>query len=87
MQQDHQPKHEPGVSNAEAKKPERNSRVVAVVAWALNVLSSVSLIMTNKAVMSTFGFTFGKCIPGEQAEMNQGRHRPPDSRSVSRGQA
>lgn len=59
-QQQQQQKDEPGVPTSNGMKlMDGRSRAVGVAAWAVNVLSSVTLIMTNKAVMSTFGFTFG----------------------------
>lgn len=46
-------------------------------AWMFNVVTSVGIIIVNKALMATYGFSFGKCfilysllcikcIPGEE---------------------
>jgi hypothetical protein len=37
-------------------------------AWSFNVTTSVGLIMVNKALMATYGFSFGTpvlCSPGD----------------------
>lgn len=34
--------------------------VVDVAAWAFNIVTSVGIIIVNKALMATYGFSFGK---------------------------
>lgn len=36
---------------------------VDIAAWTFNIVTSVGIIIVNKALMATYGFTFGKfCI-------------------------
>lgn len=36
-----------------------DKRAADVAAWMFNVVTSVGIIMVNKALMGTYGFTFG----------------------------
>jgi len=33
-----------------------------VGAWLFNIVTSVGIIIVNKALMATYGFTFGECL-------------------------
>lgn len=33
-----------------------------VAAWLFNIVTSVGIIIVNKALMATYGFTFGKLV-------------------------
>ena len=33
---------------------------VDIAAWMFNIVTSVGIILVNKALMATYGFTFGK---------------------------
>lgn len=33
---------------------------VDIAAWTFNIVTSVGIIIVNKALMATYGFTFGK---------------------------
>lgn len=35
-----------------------------VAAWMFNIVTSVGIIMVNKALMATYGFSFGKYKKG-----------------------
>lgn len=43
---------------APMKKTDKKARDIA--SWAFNVVTSVGIIMVNKALMATYGFSFGK---------------------------
>ena len=44
---------------APASKAEKKAAVDAA-AWVFNVVTSVGVIIVNKALMATYGFSFGK---------------------------
>jgi len=44
---------------APASKAEKKATVDAA-AWVFNVVTSVGVIIVNKALMATYGFSFGK---------------------------
>ena len=39
---------------------DENKKVIDVAAWTFNIVTSVGIIIVNKALMATYGFTFGK---------------------------
>lgn len=41
-----------------------NKRAVDTASWAFNIITSVGIIMVNKAVMATYGFTFATTLTG-----------------------
>lgn len=43
------------------KKPDSKA-ALDLASWSFNVTTSVGLIMVNKALMATYGFTFGACM-------------------------
>jgi hypothetical protein len=47
---------------APGSKAERKAALDAG-AWMFNVVTSVGIIMVNKALMATHGFSFGKSVP------------------------
>jgi len=47
----------------EKPESEKKSAVSDVGAWAMNVISSVGIIMANKQLMSSSGFGFGFGMP------------------------
>lgn len=51
-----------GMSDKSDKKDEKKSGVTDMGAWAMNIISSVGIIMANKQVMSRSGYNyrFGK---------------------------
>jgi hypothetical protein len=49
-------------SMAPGSKAERKAALDAG-AWMFNVVTSVGIIMVNKALMATHGFSFGKTVP------------------------
>lgn len=38
--------------------------VVDVAAWAFNIVTSVGIIIVNKALMATYGFSFATTLTG-----------------------
>lgn len=46
---------------APTNKAERKA-VVDVAAWMFNVVTSVGVIIVNKALMATYGFSYGKIL-------------------------
>lgn len=46
---------------APANKAEKKAAVDAA-AWMFNVVTSVGIIIVNKALMATYGFSFGKFL-------------------------
>jgi len=46
---------------APASKSEKKASVDAA-AWLFNVVTSVGIIIVNKALMATYGFSFGKFL-------------------------
>ncbi len=47
-----------GMSEKSDKKDEKKGGVTDAGAWAMNVISSVGIIMANKQVMSSGGYNF-----------------------------
>jgi hypothetical protein len=47
---------------APRSKAERKA-VLGAGAWMFNVVTSVGIIMVNKALMATHGFSFGRSMP------------------------
>ncbi|KAL9264405.1 UDP-rhamnose/UDP-galactose transporter 5-like protein [Drosera capensis] len=41
-----------------------NKAVIDTAAWAFNIVTSVGIIMVNKALMATYGFTFATTLTG-----------------------
>ncbi|GAB4848305.1 UDP-rhamnose/UDP-galactose transporter 6 [Ancistrocladus abbreviatus] len=41
-----------------------NKAVIDVAAWTFNIVTSVGIIMVNKALMATYGFTFATTLTG-----------------------
>jgi len=46
---------------APASKADKKA-ALDVAAWLFNIVTSVGIIMVNKALMATYGFSFGKLL-------------------------
>ncbi|XP_027079210.1 UDP-rhamnose/UDP-galactose transporter 6 [Coffea eugenioides] len=43
---------------------DENKKVIDVAAWTFNIVTSVGIIIVNKALMATYGFTFATTLTG-----------------------